>query len=158
MDDEKSTPETKEKSEKTISDVFETFTDEQKEVVYAIAGKIAEMAGETNNETKESKGGNNMKESKETASVKTDTNKTNTNKTNINTTDINKTASDEIDVDKNDTDNTETDKTDISQSNIEQDNLDSKISSDRSSGKKDSKNKTDEKNHRYELIWSYVKI
>ena len=93
-----------------------------------------------------------MKESKETASVKTDTNKTNTNKTNINTTDINKTASDEIDVDKNDTDNTETDKTDISQSNKEQDNLDSKISSDRSSGKKDSKNKTDEKTHRYELI------
>ena len=88
-----------------------------------------------------------MKESKETVSVKTDTNKTNTN-----TTDINKTASDEIDVDKNDTDNTETDKTDISQSNKEQDNLDSKISSDRSSGKKDSKNKTDEKSHRYELI------
>ena len=50
--------ENKEKSEKTINDVFETFTDEQKEVVYAIAGKIAEMAGETNNETKESEGGN----------------------------------------------------------------------------------------------------
>ena len=58
MDDEKSTPETKKESEKTINDVFETFTDEQKEVVYAIAGKIAEMAGETNNETKESEGGN----------------------------------------------------------------------------------------------------
>ena len=51
--------ENKKESEKTINDVFETFTDEQKEVVYAIAGKIAEMAGETNNETKESEGGNN---------------------------------------------------------------------------------------------------
>lgn len=88
-----------------------------------------------------------MKESKETASVKTDT-----NKTDITETDSNKTASDKIEVNKNDTDNTESDKTDISQGNEEKDNLDSKISSDKSSGKKDSKNKKDEKTHRYELI------
>lgn len=83
-----------------------------------------------------------MKESKETASVKTDTNKT----------DSNKTATDEIDVDKNDTDNTETDKTDISQSNDEKEDGMSEISSDKSSGNKVLKNKKDEKSHRYELI------
>lgn len=78
-----------------------------------------------------------MKEIKETASVKTDSNKTD---------------SDEIDVNKTDTDNAESDKTDISQSNEEKDDAVSKISSDKSSGNKNSKNKMNEQSHRYELI------
>lgn len=78
-----------------------------------------------------------MKEIKETAFVKTDSNKTD---------------SDEIDVNKTDTDNAESDKTDISQSNEEKDDAVSKISSDKSSGNKNSKNKTNEQSHRYELI------
>lgn len=78
-----------------------------------------------------------MKEIKETASVKTDSNKTD---------------SDEIDVNKTDTDNAESDKTDISQSNEEKYDAVSKISSDKSNGNKNSKNKTNEQSHRYELI------
>lgn len=78
-----------------------------------------------------------MKEIKESASVKTDSNKTD---------------SDEIDVNKTDTDNAESDKTDISQSNEEKDDAVSKISSDKSNGNKNSKNKTNEQSHRYELI------
>lgn len=78
-----------------------------------------------------------MKEIKESASVKTDSNKTD---------------SDEIDVNKTDTDNTESDKTDISQSNEEKDDAVSKISSDKSSGNNNSKNKMNEQSHRYELI------
>lgn len=78
-----------------------------------------------------------MKEIKESASVKTDSNKTD---------------SDEIDVNKTDTDNTESDKTDISQSNEEKDDAVSKISSDKNSGNNNSKNKMNEQSHRYELI------
>ena len=78
-----------------------------------------------------------MKEIKESASVKTDSNKTDL---------------DEIGVNKTDTDNTESDKTDISQSNEEKDDAVSKISSDKSSGNNNSKNKMNEQSHRYELI------
>ena len=73
-----------------------------------------------------------MKEIKESASVKTDSN--------------------EIDVNKTDTDNAESDKTDILQSNEEKDDAVSKISSDKSNGNKNSKNKMNEQSHRYELI------
>ena len=78
-----------------------------------------------------------MKEIKESASVKTDSNKTDL---------------DEIGVNKTDTDNTESDKTDISQSNEEKDDAVSKISSDKNSGNNNSKNKMNEQSHRYELI------
>lgn len=78
-----------------------------------------------------------MKEIKENASIKADSNKTD---------------SDEIDVNKTDTDNVESDKTDISQSNDEKEDAMSEISSDKSSGNKVPKNKKDEKTHHYELI------
>lgn len=67
-------PEESEKKEKTVKDVFDEFTEEQKTVVYALIGQALEDAGVTDeeeNEVKHSEGGNetmytNVFESKET--------------------------------------------------------------------------------------------
>ena len=59
----KATPEAKEEAnEKTVKDVFDTLTEEQKTVVYALIGQALEDAGvsdENENEAKHSEGGNN---------------------------------------------------------------------------------------------------
>lgn len=113
-----------------IENVDQAGEGENSFVTYADMEKMKEeIMGDILNEV--------MKEIKETASVKTDSNKTD---------------SDEIDVNKTDTDNAESDKTDISQSNEEKDDAVSKISSDKSNGNKNSKNKMNEQSHRYELI------
>lgn len=67
MAEETKKPETneqgKEDNEKTIADVFNTFTDEQKTVVYALIGQALEDTGvDTGDDEEESEGGNgNMK-------------------------------------------------------------------------------------------------
>lgn len=51
-----------ENKEKTVSDVFNEFTEEQKTVVYALIGQALEDAGVSDDETDDNEGGNEMKQ------------------------------------------------------------------------------------------------
>ena len=53
---------TNESSEKTVGDVFNEFTEEQKTVVYALIGQALEDAGVSDDETDDNEGGNEMKQ------------------------------------------------------------------------------------------------